>query len=71
MVLLIVNFSSLQVMATLPDGSPAALEPMEVCLYSVCKNFTTDSEGVLLFAVPPHLEGNPVVRLNLLFYEIT
>ncbi|XP_076066360.1 ovostatin-like [Oratosquilla oratoria] len=35
------------------DGTKAASEPMQACLNTLCKNFTTDSDGLLSFQIPP------------------
>ena len=53
---------TVQVLVEFPDGRPAALEPMSVCVANTCRNLSTDARGRLTYTVPPHLlTGTPTV----------
>jgi len=48
--------TSVYMTATFPDGSPAANEPMNVCLKKTCRTISTNNVGILHFVVPPDFE---------------
>lgn len=45
-----------------PDKTPAANEPMNVCISGECRNISTSSEGILEFVIPKYSGSTVLVR---------
>ncbi|CAL4063524.1 unnamed protein product, partial [Meganyctiphanes norvegica] len=50
------------VKAEFRNGSPAANEPMRVCLEETCKSINTNAEGLLTFVIPPESHNHVQVK---------
>ncbi|XP_037797121.1 alpha-1-macroglobulin-like, partial [Penaeus monodon] len=51
-----------KVKAVFPDKTPAANEPMNVCISGECRNISTSSEGILEFVIPKYSGSTVLIK---------